>query len=63
MDRYMQSAQLWIGRADRWQAQVIAQWNLTHTLPPPDQAGLPVPPGTAAVPAQKPPKPRRWWQM
>jgi hypothetical protein len=37
LDRYDQSAQLWVGRAaDRWQSQVMQQWCFwiaTHTLP------------------------------
>jgi hypothetical protein len=41
MDRYDQAAQLWMGRADRWQSQVLLQWYDTHTLPSPAEAGLP----------------------
>jgi hypothetical protein len=65
MDRYAQSAQLWIGRGDRWQAQVIQQWNDTHTLPTPEEAGLPVLPGKSPdqQPQKSPPKPKRWWRM
>ena len=40
MDRYDQSAQLWIARGDRWQSQVIQQWNDTQTLPTAEEAGL-----------------------
>ena len=64
LDRYDQSAQLWIARGDKWQSQVIQQWYDTHTLPPPDEAGLPAgpaPPGTAT--AHKPPKSTHWWKM
>jgi hexosaminidase len=61
LDRYDQSAQLWIGRADRWQTNVIQQWYDTHTLPTPEEAGLPTPPNKAPEPAQKPKK-HKWWQ-
>jgi hypothetical protein len=62
LDRYDQSAQLWIARGDKWQSQVIQHWYDTHTLLTPEEAGLPV---TAApeAPAQKPPKARHWWKM
>jgi hypothetical protein len=65
MDRYSQSAQLWIGRGDRWQTDVIQQWYDTHTLPAPDQAGLPA---SAQKPSQKPSekppsKPKKWWKL
>jgi hypothetical protein len=64
LDRYDQSAQLWIARTDHWQSQVIEQWRATHTLPSPQDAGLPVAPGTADENApKKPPKPKRWWRM
>jgi len=53
MDRYDQSAQLWIARADRWQSDVIQQWNDTHTLPTAEEAGLTV---AAEKPAKKAPK-------
>jgi hexosaminidase len=62
MDRYDQSGQLWIARADRWQSTVIQQWNETRTLPTPEEAGLPVTPGKTAEQPQKPPKAKRWWQ-
>jgi len=39
--RYDQSAQLWIGRSDRWQSQVMQRWWDTHTLPTAAEAGLP----------------------
>jgi hypothetical protein len=35
------AAQLWIGRCDRWQSQVIESWWKTRTLPSAAQAGLP----------------------
>ena len=60
LDRYDQSAQLWITRSDRWQTQVIQQWNETHTLPTPEEAGLPA---AAQTPAPKPQKRSgRWWK-
>ena len=60
LDRYDQSAQLWITRGDRWQTQVIQQWNETHTLPTPEEAGLPA---AAQTPAPKPQKRSgRWWK-
>jgi hypothetical protein len=65
MDRYAQSAQLWMARGDRWQTQVIQQWNDTHTLPPPQEAGLPVPESKAPeiAPKKLPDKSKKWWQM
>jgi len=39
--RYDMNAQLWIGRADRWQTQVVQQWWDTHTLPASADADLP----------------------
>lgn len=63
MDRYIQSAQLWIARGDRWQTQVIEQWDDTHTLPPSAEAGLPVAGQSSDELHQKPPKPRHWWRM
>jgi hypothetical protein len=65
MDRYAQSAQLWIGRGDRWQTDVIQQWYDTHTLPVPDQAGLPASAqNQPQKPAEKPPsKPKKWWKL
>jgi len=64
LDRYDQSAQLWIARGDKWDTQVIQHWYDTHTLPPPDEAGLPAVPAplTPATP-QKPPKSGHWWKM
>jgi hypothetical protein len=41
LSRYDLATQLWIGRADRWQSQVVQQWWDTHTLPAPADAGLP----------------------
>jgi hypothetical protein len=38
--RYDQAAQLWIGRGDRWNL-VLQQWWETHTLPAPEEVGLP----------------------
>ena len=38
--RYDRAAELWIGRADRWQSQVVQQWWDTKTLPLPEQVGL-----------------------
>jgi hypothetical protein len=35
------AAQLWIGRCDRWQSQVIEPWWQTGTLPAAAEAGLP----------------------
>jgi hypothetical protein len=62
LDRYDQSAQLWIARADKWQSTVIQQWNETRTLPTPEEAGLPVAQGKAPEQPQKPAKKKRWWQ-
>ncbi len=63
LDRYDQSAQLWIARGDRWQSTVIQQWNETHTLPTQEEAGLPAALGKAPDPqSQNPPTPKRWWQ-
>jgi hypothetical protein len=39
--RYDRSAQLWIGRSDRWNL-VLEQWWNTHTLAPPAEVGLSV---------------------
>jgi hypothetical protein len=44
--RYDLAAQLWIGRGDRWN-QVMQQWWDTHTLPTPEEAGLPAAGGIA----------------
>jgi hypothetical protein len=65
LDRYAQSAQLWISRGDRWQTQVIQQWNDTHTLPTPEEAGLPVGAGKSPEqqPQKAPPKPKKWWKF
>ena len=70
LDRYDQSAQLWIARGDLWQYHVIQQWNDTHTLPTPEEAGLPAP-GTKAQgqqpsgqqPQNAQPKSKKWWKM
>ncbi len=59
MDRYDQSAQLWIARADGWQSQVIQQWNETHTLPTAEEAGLPA---AQKAPEKPQPKSKRWWK-
>ncbi len=40
MARYHAATELWEARAARWQ-QVREQWDETHTLPTPQQAGLP----------------------
>jgi hypothetical protein len=64
LDRYDQSAQLWITRGDKWQSQVIQHWYDTRTLPSPEEAGLPAAAGSAPdVQPQKPPKVRKWWKM
>jgi hexosaminidase len=63
LDRYEQSAQLWIARSDKWQTTVIQQWHDSHTLPPAEEAGLPAASASPQTPAQKPPKPKRWWQL
>jgi hexosaminidase len=62
MDRYDMSAQLWIGRSDRWQSQVIQQWYDTHTLPTPEEAGLPGSPTPQPPPAKEPKKSGKWWK-
>jgi hypothetical protein len=62
LDRYDQSAQLWIGRGDRWQSHVIQHWYDTRTLPTPEEAGLPDASAAAAPqPAEKPAK-KPWWR-
>jgi len=62
LDRYDQAAELWIARGDKWQSQVIQHWYDTHTLPTPEEAGLPVAPAPQ-LPAPKPlPKSKRWWK-
>ena len=52
--RYDRAAELWIGRADRWQSQVVQQWRDTHTLPLPEAIGFPAAedsgPGLAGFP-------------
>jgi len=63
LDRYDQSAQLWIARSDKWQTTVIQQWNDSHTLPSAAEAGLPVAGASSDAPAQMPPKPKRWWKL
>jgi hypothetical protein len=64
LDRYDQSAQLWIARGDKWQSRVIGQWDDTGTLPLPDEAGLPAPAApTPEGQPQRPPKERKWWKM
>jgi hexosaminidase len=60
MDRYDMSAQLWIARGDRWQTQVIQQWYDTHTLPTPEEAGLPV--AAQKQPEKPPAKSGKWWK-
>ncbi len=40
MARYNAATQLWEGRGNRWKL-VQQQWNDTHSLPAPEQAGLP----------------------
>jgi hexosaminidase len=59
MDRYDQSAQMWIARGDKWQSQVIEQWHSTHTLPTAEEAGLPAPPQPAPA---KPTAKGKWWK-
>jgi hypothetical protein len=61
MDRYDLSAQLWIARGDSWQTKVIQQWYDTHTLPTPDEAGLPAAP-QKQQPEKAPKKSGKWWQ-
>ena len=66
MDRYAQSAALWMGRADRWQTQVIQHWYDTHTLPPPEEAGLPASPNQGQpenAPKKLQQKSKKWWKM
>ena len=63
LDRYDQSAQTWIARSDKWQTTVIQQWHDSHTLPSAEEAGLPAAGASIQTPAQKPPKPKRWWQL
>jgi hexosaminidase len=59
MDRYDQSAQMWIARGDKWQSEVIQHWYDTHTLPTPEEAGLP----TLDLQTHKAePKVKRWWK-
>jgi hypothetical protein len=42
---------------------VIQQWHDSHTLPSAEEAGLPAAGASIQTPAQKPPKPKRWWQL
>jgi len=60
LDRYDQSAQLWIARGDHWQTEVIQQWNETHTLPSAEEAGLP--PAPQKAPERLPRKTGKWWK-
>ena len=39
--RYDRAADMWIGRGDKWQSQVVQQWWDTKTLPLPEQVGFP----------------------
>ena len=55
LDRYDMSAQLWISRSEKWQSQVIQQWYDTHTLPTPEEAGLPTSDQKSQNPAPKKP--------
>ncbi len=48
--RYDRSAEMWIGRSDRWQSQVVQQWWDTKTLPLPEQVGFPAVDGAAQSP-------------
>ncbi len=48
---YDLAAQLWIGRGDRWN-RVLEQWDQTHTLPTPAEAGMPA---ASALPAAEKP--------
>src|SRR5208282_3097961 len=61
LDRYDQSAQLWIARGDKWQSEVIEQWHNTHTLPTAEEAGLPTPTPDLQTPKMAP-KAKRWWK-
>jgi hypothetical protein len=65
MDRYAQSAALWMQRGERWQTQVIQHWDDTHTLPPPEEAGLPASPETQQdnPPRKLQQKSKKWWKM
>jgi hypothetical protein len=56
LDRYDQSAQLWIARGDKWQSQVIQQWYDTHTLPTAEEAGLITAASEKKAPQPKPKK-------
>ncbi len=62
LDRYDQSAQLWIARADRWQNLVIHQWSETHTLPTAEEAGLTAAQPAPEKPPAKPQKSKKWWR-
>jgi hypothetical protein len=65
MDRYAQSAALWMDRSERWQTQVIRPWYETHTLPPPQEVGLPASPQTKPQesPRKLEQKAKKWWQL
>ncbi|HEY2472951.1 MAG TPA: family 20 glycosylhydrolase [Terracidiphilus sp.] len=41
MARYDEATEMWIGRANAWQQNVIEHWRSTHTLPSAANAGLP----------------------
>lgn len=66
LDRYDQSAQLWIARADNWQTRVIQQWYDTHTLPTAEEAGLPAASATEKPADKSTDKPQQksshWWK-
>lgn len=53
---YDMSMQLWIRRGQRF-AEVIGQWYKTHTLPKPEELGLPSMPAGTAAPAFGKPEP------
>jgi hypothetical protein len=40
MARYDAATQLWLARGNKWNS-VLLQWDETHTLPTPEQAGFP----------------------
>jgi len=63
MDRYTQSAALWMERGERWRAQVIQHWYDTHTLPPAEEAGLPPSPQQNNPPKKLQQKSKKWWKM
>jgi len=39
--RYDRAAEMWIGRGDKWQSDVVQQWWDTKTLPLPEMVGFP----------------------